>query len=83
MMELGKTVKRIIDDCGNLIQEVWHKLVSKYGKAFEKGEQENTLVKSYKKLEWFARERDKIKQMQEKLKSGTTRLSVLVAAAAQ
>jgi hypothetical protein len=62
-LDLTKIIKliTIIDDCGNLIQEVWHKLVSKYGKAFEKGEQENTLGKSYKKLEWFARERDKIK----------------------
>lgn len=83
MLELGNVTKRIVDDCGSLMKEVWDKLTKKYDASLGKGSSSNVFVGGYRRIEWLAREKDKVMKLHGKLQTSTACLSVLVAAAAQ
>jgi hypothetical protein len=83
MIELGTVTKQIVDECAMLIQDIWTKNMAKYDSSLGKRSLLNTFATGYKKLEWLIREKDKVLKLQEKLKANTSRLSLLIAAAAQ
>jgi len=83
MEELGKVTKKIVDACGVQIQEVWVKLNGKYDQHLGEGRNSSVLVGGLRKIEWLVREKDKVVALQEQLKTSTSRLSLLIATAAQ
>ena len=83
MVELGHITLRIVNDCGLLIQEVSSRLASKYERSLGEGRPHNIFVDGYRKIEWLGREKEKVLMLQEKLRTCTGRLAILVAAAAQ
>ncbi|KAK4153252.1 hypothetical protein C8A00DRAFT_15503 [Chaetomidium leptoderma] len=80
---LDTTAKSIVNECGTLIQEAldrWHK---KYHQSLSPGGSGNPLKDAGKKMEWFLREQDRMKELQERLSRGTQRLTLLGSLAAR
>jgi len=68
----------VIGDCGALIKQALDRVVPRYDDALQPGGCGNKFRDGYKKVEWLARERERVRELRDKLSKNTERLSVLI-----
>ncbi|KAJ8127426.1 hypothetical protein O1611_g6211 [Lasiodiplodia mahajangana] len=79
---LGKTTKLVVDECAELIQTALDAWSQKYGENLKEGGSQNSVKDAYRKIQWLW-EKDNVIKLQDKLKTNTSRLSLLAALTSQ
>ncbi|RSL41160.1 hypothetical protein CEP53_012924 [Fusarium sp. AF-6] len=80
---LDNATKSVIDQCGSLIQDTLAHIQPKYHDSLSSGGSGKKINDIYRKIEWSMREKDRLRDVREKLQHGVQRLSLLATLAAR
>ncbi|RYO92152.1 hypothetical protein DL762_001810 [Monosporascus cannonballus] len=80
---VDKEIKRVVADCGVLVQDALDHFHAKYHKNLRPGGSGNAVKDIIKKMEWSFLEKDNLQTLHEKVKTYTERVALLTGIAAR
>ncbi|KAH6656979.1 hypothetical protein BKA67DRAFT_176692 [Truncatella angustata] len=78
LSDLNRTIHTIVQDCHIQIQEILHRFVPKYHESLKPGGSTRKIVDAFKKLEWTVKEKERTRELQDKLHTNGQKLSMLM-----
>ncbi|GAB1309964.1 hypothetical protein MFIFM68171_00174 [Madurella fahalii] len=77
LSSLDNATKAVVDDCAGLIEAALQHFGSRYQDNLRAGGSGNKWKDAYKKVEWSVKEKERLQELQEKLRQNTERLALL------
>jgi len=76
-------IESVAGSCHSLVKNCLERIVPNYSDRLGSGTSRSGLADAGKKLQWAVRERDQLRALQDKLRTATATLTVLVGLATQ
>ncbi|KAK1829516.1 hypothetical protein QBC39DRAFT_356297 [Podospora conica] len=83
LLGLCRMIESIAGSCHSLVKDCLERIVPKYSHRLGSGTPRPRVADAVSKLQWAARERDQMRALQDKLRTATATLTVLVGLATQ